>query len=282
MKNMLKKIAVFIFLALTLAIWQVFFVKKSDEVSQEAKLSESVTTITAQSKAEKHIITSGDSDRNSVDGEREAYDDPHKDDVRGKKYQSIDYGTYDIPTLESLANSGDVKAMKVLALRYLELALNNEISSEQLVEYSEKKNQYTSKAIIYGDREMLSLMPELKKEISHLESTSLTPEEKHSTILNVLAHYEFMGLRGSMRDKYDGQRLFFKTYSDSLGLPSSLSESDKNTVRAKAKEIYDAQEKKRIELGLGPFDNSNSESVLKAYEMQRQLYLSEMGSLVIE
>jgi len=279
---MLKKMAAFLLLALTLAIWQVFFVKKSDEISEEAKPSESVTTMAAQSEAEKNIdIPSGDSDRDSA-GEAGAYDDPHKDDVRGRQYQSIDYGTYDISTLESLANSGDVKAMKVLSLRYLELALNNKISSEQMIEYSEKKNHYTSKAIIYGDREMLSLMPELKKEISHLESTGLTPEEKHSTILNVLAHYEFMGLRGSMRDKYDGQRLFFKTYSDSLGLPSSLSEADKNTVRAKAKEIYDAQEKKRIEIGLGPFDNSNSDNVLKAYEMQREIYLSEMGPLAIE
>lgn len=279
---MLKKIAVFIFLALTLAIWQVFFVKKSDEVSQEIKPSESVTTMTAQLEVENNIIIpSGDSDRKSAE-ESVAYDDSHKDDVRGQQYQSIDYGTYDISTLESLANSGDVKAMKVLSLRYLELALSNKISSEQMIEYSEKKNHYTSKAIIYGDREMLSLMPELKKEISHLESSGLTPEEKHNTILNVLAHYEFMGLRGSMRDKYDGQRLFFKTYSDSLGLPSSLSEADKNAVRTKAKEIYDAQEKKRIELGLGPFDNSNPENVLKAYELQKQLYLSEMGPLAIE
>ena len=88
-------------------------------------------------------------------------------------------------------------------------------------------------------------------------------------------------MRGSLADKYDQQIMFFSTYQH-IGLPTSLSEADKNQVRMKAHKIYDELEQKRIELGLGAFDNSIPESARKAYEIQKQRYLSEMGPLAIE
>ena len=75
--------------------------------------------------------------------------------------------------------------------------------------------------------------------------------------------------------------MFFDTYRH-LGLPTGLSDDDKNIVRERAKKFYDQMEQKRIELGLGPFDNSIPASIQKDYEMQRERYLSKLGPLAIE
>lgn len=201
----------------------------------------------------------------------------HEDDVIESKINNQDYGSYDDSTLEELIKNGDVKAMKVLALRYL----NKEDRDEKVIGNMEKYDQLMSKAILYGDRQSLPSLPELSKEINRLHSPQLTEEEKLDVVLNILSYHEFMAMRGSAATKYDEQITFFAAYKH-LGLPSSFSDEQKSIIRERGKKFYDQMEQKRIELGLGPFDNSIPVSAQKAYEMQKQRYLSKLGPLAIE
>ncbi len=277
---MIKKTVIIIFFVVsTLAFWQVFF-SESKKINVANTIDSSASSI-SNNRIEQVQSGADTKDAHGItDEDRQNLVDWHEDDVTKSKIEHQDYATYDDNMLEQLIKNGDVRAMKVLALRYLEL-LKNEQNPENVLIYNEKHNELVQKTILYGDRQLLTSMPGLNREVRKLLSPNLTDEEKLDTVTTILAHYEFMAMRGSLADKYDQQRMFFNAYQH-LGLPTSLSEADKNQVRMKAHKIYDELEQKRIELGLGAFDNSIPESARKAYEIQKQRYLSEMGPLAIE
>lgn len=191
--------------------------------------------------------------------------------IAGTAFNNSDYAVYDEATLKKMADSGDVMAMKALWLRYFKNDDHNDI---------EQMNELVNKAIVYGDREMFTYMPELNDLNSRFGNPNATPEKKHSAMIDILAYHEFMGLRGYLIEKYHGQSGFFRMNSTPEA-PISLTETDKEAVCARAKEIYAAYEAERIKLGLGAFDNSVSDGQKKMYERQQEVYLQEMGDNAI-
>lgn len=168
--------------------------------------------------------------------------------------------------------------MKMLALRYQQQIRN--IQADEYPAFRKKLNALYDKAIVYGDKEFLGFMPGLSNATSQISDPRLTPEQKHQAAIDLLAHTEFMGLRGSLKRKYTEQIQAFEIYPE-FGFPKTLTEADKQLVREKAKEIYDQYEKQRLELGLGPFDNSVPEELSKVYEYERRVYEVKMGNNAI-
>ncbi len=205
----------------------------------------------------------------------------HEDDVIESKIQNQDYGSYSDSLLEELIKNGDVKAMKVLALRIL-VSSENERGLDKISDNMKKYSELMGKAILHGDRQSLPDLPELSKEKSRFLSPQLTEEERRDALLNILSYHEFMALRGSTAAKYDEQITLFAVYKQMGLAPTGFSDAEKNIIRERGQKFYDQMEQKRMELGLGPFDNSIPVSAQKAYEMQRQRYLSIVGSLAIE
>lgn len=205
--------------------------------------------------------------------------DWHKADVLTIDAANSDYASYDESLLSELAQSGDVKAMKLLVTRYLKRS--NETSDLEVIsELSEKIDALVEKSVIYGDRELFGMMPGKNLLKAKLVSPLSSPAEKRDAAINLLAYGEFMGLRGSLGDKYQEQMTLYSTYSN-YGLPQQLSENDKTVIRTQAKSIYDEYEQKRLHLGLGAFDNTIPEGKKKAFELQYQQYLEEMGGNAI-
>lgn len=191
----------------------------------------------------------------------------HRSGIADSTFKESDYALYDEATLLDMANSGSTMAMKALWFRYLK---------EDQPEYVQKRNELATKAIIYGDREMFMHMPELVDAQSRVSDQSITPEERHLARIETLAYSEFMGLRGALDAKYNQQTAFFRVYA-TPDSPIHLTEADKNTIRERAQEIYNSYEKKRIELGIGPFDNSVPEGIKKLFENQKKIYMDNVG-----
>lgn len=199
----------------------------------------------------------------------------HQNDVLGVDRENSDYANYSDSALNELAIAGDVIAVKLLALRYREQS-KNESDYEKSMALREKANVLHEKAVIYGDKEFLGFMPTLRDAQLRISDPRLTPEQKHQAALDMLANMEFMGLRGALRQKYTNQAMAFEIYKE-FGFPEKLSEDDKSIVRQRAAEIYKTYERKRVESGFGPFDNSVPESMKEHYENDRREYELKMG-----
>ena len=194
------------------------------------------------------------------------------------------YRTYDIATLEELAASGDLMAIKVLAHSKLMLATEQELESlskeeghNLLLEKRRKKEQYLELAMIYGDTELASYASTLLHEDSWAPNHN-TPAEIHNSLLKKLAFWEFIAMRGNQLQKFNEVPGVISVYSDFLGEPLILTTEDKTQIRDRAQAIYDNYEAKREELGLGPFEDIQEE-IVSHYPGHNptQEYIDEMG-----
>jgi hypothetical protein len=195
----------------------------------------------------------------------------NEQNIANPEFSESDYANYDEATLQKMADSGDVTAMKALWLKYLK---SDDVND------AEKMRPLVTKAIVYGDRDMFKHMPELSKLSDQFTNPEASADDKHSAMIDILAYHEFMGLRGNLGQKYSGQEVFFMVHSTPEA-PIKLTAADKTAIQARAKEIYANYEGERIKLGLGPFDNSVPEGLAKMYDMQRVSYLQALGDNAI-
>ncbi|ACE84269.1 hypothetical protein CJA_3097 [Cellvibrio japonicus Ueda107] len=195
----------------------------------------------------------------------------NEQNIASPAFSQSDYAMYDEATLERMADSGDVSAMKALWVKYLKSDDVNDV---------EKMRQLVTKAIVYGDRDMFQHMPELSSLSDRFTNPEASPEQKHNAMIDLLAYHEFMGMRGNLSEKYSGQEVFFIVHSTPEA-PIKLTAADKAAILARAREIYANYEGERMKLGLGPFDNSVPDGLKKLYEMQRESYLQAMGDNAI-
>lgn len=197
----------------------------------------------------------------------------HENDVLTDEADNSDYVSYSDELLTNLSNSGDLKAMKILAIRYSEKSRKTS-DLDQISEFMKKNAELVEKSIVYGDREFFGIIPEKSKAISQIASLGSAPEQKHQAIIKALAYSEFMALRGDFGAKYEEQKKLYTIYD----ISSSLTNEDKNAIKKKAKEIYDHYEAQRIQLGLGNFDNSVPAGKEKIFKTMRENYRQEMGN----
>lgn len=198
--------------------------------------------------------------------------DWHKNDVLTNEAANSDYISYADELLTSLSSSGDLKATKILAVRYLD-RISQTTDLDQISDLMKKNAELVERAIVYGDREFFGVMPKISKANSKITSPNSTAEQKHQATIEVLAYAEFMALRGEFGAKYQEQKNLYSIY----GVSDRLTVEDKAAIKTKAKEIYDYYEAQRIQLGLGAFDNTVPAGKQKIHQKMQENYNQEMG-----
>lgn len=198
-----------------------------------------------------------------------AYEDIHFINREGKVYPS-----YSIETLQGLAAQGDVKAMKELAYR-LEQDLHRRTNEPNFTGYFEMREHVKSAMtdiVVHGDRAMLDYASIYLVDPAYVSD----PLVQREAFLQRLAFYEFIGMRGRYPEKYIGVLDLIRQYETEHG-KLDLSVEEKQAIHVKAAEMYAGFETKRMEIGLGPFDNSVSDFLMKHAEQARQEFNAELG-----
>lgn len=161
------------------------------------------------------------------------------------------YESYDITTLESLSNSGDVRAMTHLAERYAK----DFIDKGEPDKGFELRNHLYFKAASYGSTDAL-----LKLGLAAYTGTLRSPLQGRELALEALAYYEVAAVRGDR---------FGKLLLGSLPVKENelvLTDADSAYIETRAEEIYQDLQRKRRELGLGEFDNDVPEPVKRYFD----------------
>lgn len=191
------------------------------------------------------------------------------------------YSSYDEKTLVAMAGQWDITAIKELAHRYMSGSpqqlegndtdtVNKNMAIVQ--EWVDKRNEYIKTAVILGDKEFLhfsSLLFSRDVDFSN-------PDDIRKLTLDNLAFSEFMGMRGSYSDKYLGALSQIDLHQSLYG-DLSLTSEDKQYIYDQARIIYDSFEKPRIEMGLGPFDNSISDQHVDDAARELKNFLDKAG-----
>lgn len=155
-----------------------------------------------------------------------------------------DYQGYDIETLTRLSDSGDIKAMHVLADRA------NNFSDLRSILF---------KASIYGSTEALIQLGSLN-ENDEGNIGEKSPEVQKAKILTALAYYEVAQMRGDWWGNIAAGKSLIERYK------VDFTEQDKLLIKNLSEQIYNDLQVRRSELGLGEFDNSIPDSVIRFYE----------------
>lgn len=155
-----------------------------------------------------------------------------------------DYQTYDTETLTRLGDSGDLKAMHVLG--------------DRASNFSELKN-ILMKAAAYGSTEALIQLGSLN-ENDEGNIGEKSAEIQKAKILTALAYYDVAQTRGDWWGNIAAGKSLTERYH------IHISEQDKQLIEDLSEKIYQDLETRRSELGLGDFDNSVPDEVIKFYE----------------
>jgi hypothetical protein len=155
-----------------------------------------------------------------------------------------DYQGYDMETLTRLSDTGDIKAMHVLADR-----ANN---------FADLKN-ILLRASIYGSTEALIQLGSVQENDEGSLSTKPAEVQK-AKILTALAYYDVAQIRGDWWGNIASGKSLTERYK------VNLTEQDKLLIKNLSEQIYNDLQARRSGLGLGEFDNSVPDSVIKFYE----------------
>jgi hypothetical protein len=152
------------------------------------------------------------------------------------------YESYDIETLQRLADSGDGFAVNALARASVLKGLDAMVSVYK-------------KAAVRGSTEALYLAG-----ITSSAYTERLPssDERRAGIIDALTWYNVAALRGDRSPNLEGSGSLLRQ----LDVP--LSGQDKEFIKLRSQEIYDDLQQQRTAQGLGDFDNSVPPEV-KAY-----------------
>jgi hypothetical protein len=174
----------------------------------------------------------------------------------------VEYKNYDELTLRKLADTGDIRALHALADLYID---DEHFGLEG---YGlEATNDLFWKAAAYGSTEALY---QLALNMETLKYSSTGPElENRKYVLEILSLYNTAALRGDEMPNLVSAKAFkFLNHIN-------LSSEEKRFIEQRSQEIYNQLLQKRIELGLGNFDNSQPESVKKYFARLREAQSSD-------
>jgi hypothetical protein len=165
-----------------------------------------------------------------------------KDDAKAKEYAD-----YDMNTLVALSKTGDLRALQLMASR---------------ARSTDSRSNLYMKAAAYGSTSALMSLVGIIRSASQMSTKK--GDDKKPFVMDILAYYEVARLRGD-------------SYGDVIGKQSTLignmdvqvTAEETAAIQVAAKTIYDRLQKKRLELGLGEFDNTVPESVKTYYEMRK-------------
>ena len=177
---------------------------------------------------------------------------------RGNFYASedIEYKNHNEATLRTLANGGDIRALHELADRYI----YEKISGPEGYGV-EATEELFWKAAVYGSTEALSRLALNKETLDYSDTGPERENRKHA--LEIISLYNTAALRGDEWPNLVNAKDFkFLNHIN-------LSDDEKKYIEQRSQEIYNHLLQKRIELGLGDFDDSQPESVKKYFARLR-------------
>lgn len=155
-----------------------------------------------------------------------------------------DYQGYDMETLSRLSDSGDIKAMHVMA--------------DRATSFDDMK-KHLWRAAVYGSTEALIQLG-ASNENSNGSIKELPGDRQREKILEILSYYEVAQMRGDWWGNITSAPSLIERFK------VDLSENDKQLIRQGAEQVYNNLQAARNDLGLGEFDNSVPDSVIKFYE----------------
>lgn len=157
-----------------------------------------------------------------------------------------EYLAYSAETLEKLVKNGDVDAIVPLGFEYLRRS------------GPEAAYQFYLEMAARGYTHVFSQIGNLEASYKYEKASSA--EEQSLAAMEVLAAYNVAKLRGDRWPNIADASFFVRRNK------IELSEQDKRKIEVRSQEIYDQVQQKRVELGLGQFDNSVPESVKKYFD----------------
>lgn len=145
-----------------------------------------------------------------------------------------DYRSYSREALLQLADTGDIRALQLLALR------------SSATEYK----PLLDKAAIHGS--IFALKMQANSLLAHSGITASSPQaDKRQVLFEAAAYGEVAKIRGDLMTTGNSDVTYLeKTYN------LNFSEEDRKSILARSQEIYADLEAQRISVGLGKFDNS--------------------------
>jgi hypothetical protein len=162
-----------------------------------------------------------------------------------------EYASYDLETLEKLAESGDMLAMTALADRY---ALKGD---------SKAKHTAQLKAVVLGSTFLFMDLGITQENIYRKNKNSDNSKEY---AIETLALYKTATLRGDESFELNMARVFIKKNN------LHITEEDHEKINQRARKIYEELQNARHNSGLGDFDNSVPPEVQKMFFKLRHAY----------
>lgn len=160
-----------------------------------------------------------------------------------------DYGSYDMESLTKLVDSGDVRAMHVLAKLYM----SEQYEKEYGFKFAEPL--YWS-AAVHGSTDALAELAIIQDS----KRFGQPDDQKRGFVIESLALYKAAELRG---DRYG----FLSIGKSQMKMNNiELSEDEIKYIDQKAHELYRKLSAERASIGLGEFDNSVPETVKKLFD----------------
>ena len=154
-----------------------------------------------------------------------------------------EYATYNLETLEKLAEAGDLKAMTALSWLYLS---NERYGREDALEKHEN-NLY--RAALYGSTYALAQYSTLAE-----RSEPGTGAIKYENLIESLAWAQLAAMRG---DLWPSHNSLIRAEIHKFEFTNEAVVQ----IKQRAHELYGQLERQRIEMGLGEFDNSRPPEV---------------------
>jgi hypothetical protein len=165
-----------------------------------------------------------------------------KDDAKAKEYAD-----YDMNTLVALSKTGDLRALQLMASR---------------ARSTESRSNLYMKAAAYGSTSALMSLVGIIRSASQMSTKK--GDDKKPFVMDILAYYETARLRC-----YSYGDVISKQSTLISNMDVQVTAEETAAIQVAAKTIYDRLQKKRLELGLGEFDNTVPESVKTYYEMRK-------------
>lgn len=165
---------------------------------------------------------------------------------RGYPDEANSYDNYDEATLNTLADSGDVRAMHTLAEQY---ARRGNLSDEDKKAVADI---YRAAALHGSTFAFLHLGIQQEATFGNL---SADDPKRHETAIEILATYNVAALRGDKMPNIARGNHFVAQNN------IQLTEEDKQQIQSRSQDIYNNLARHRYALSLEEFDNSVPESV---------------------
>lgn len=153
------------------------------------------------------------------------------------------YESYPGSALQEMGKNGDIHALRELGLRAAK-------ERDYKLSFS-----YFESAAIYGSTITLGY---LSSEYEMTNQLYLDSKNGKRALMGALAYLQVAELRGDYNnsDLIEKYLSNYSAHSSGTYDEVKLDENDLQKVEENARQIYETMEKRRIELGLGPFDNS--------------------------